>query len=564
MLNNSNAKGMKKLMVAIISLMLILVTTIGYSAGFVFAEENEPTQEMPAPDQTVPDQPAPDQAAPDQTVPDQPATDQPAPDQTVPDQPATDQPAPDQPSTDQAAPDQPATDQPAQDQQSEETPPQVSATSYIVMSGSTSQIVNGSHYERKMQPGSITLLMTAMVVIDNMYDDDELRNIVDITPELAAYGSTFKEGESVTVGDLLNAMLVGADCQAAEALASYSTSSREIFVNEMNSKCMELDIMDTQFTNPGGENETMQYSTAKDCAVIAQAAIRYQKVKDAFKKKSVIVKASTKETERDIEITNSDPLTAGSEDQLYKYSRGGIRGILGETMQYAAVSSKDGMEMIAVLMDSNPEPAAAEAKALLEYGDAHAEKNVIVKAGRRQGTARVRGGVWTRVAGYTETKGYAYVPPEGSEKLIQTQVVMLDNLEAPLKEGDKVGEFRIYVADELKGTVDLVTNKDVPVGWPPSKYYISNLVCIIAGVILFLIVLFFLRVLHVKRRRIRRAEAIRREKIKEIARRQMEIDEDRRRRNWNATGYDPLPPRTTDLRRENMNQALKSEEKERK
>ena len=537
---------MKKLMVAIISLMLILVTTISYSAFFAFAVENEEAQEQPAEQvqEQTPEQPA-----------EQPAEQRGEQTQDQAQQQPAEQPA------DQAQ-QQPAEQQP---QQPADALPQMSSSSWVVMSGSTSQIVAGSHADRKMQPGSITLLMTAMVAIDNMYDDDELKNTVDITSELAAYGSTFREGETVTVGDLLYAMLVGADVQAAEALASYSTSTRDIFVNEMNSKCMELDIMDTQFTNPGGEKETMQYSTAKDLAVITQAAVRYQKIKDALQKKSVIVKASTKETERDIEIVNSDPLLAGAEDQIYKYSRGGIRGLLGEqpVMQYAAISSKAGMQMIAILMDSNPDLAAAEAKALLEYGDAHVEKNVIVKAGKREGSARVKGGASTLVAGYTETAGYAYVPPEGSDKLIQTQVVMLDDLEAPLKEGDKVGEFRIYVADELKGTVDLVTHEEVPVGWPPSKYYISNLACVIIGAFLLLVIAFFIRVLTVKRRRAQRAEAMRRAKIREIARRQLEIDEDRKRRNWNGSGYDPLPPRTTDIRKEKMRQVIRDGEKER-
>ena len=127
---------------------------------------------------------------------------------------------------------------------------------------------------------------------------------------------------------------------------------------------------------------------------------------------------------------------------------------------------------------------------------------------------------------------------------------MYDDLNAPLKKGDKVGEFRIYVADELKGTVDLVIREDVPVGWYPSRFYISNTATMVIGVILLLLLLFLLRVLHVKRRRVRRREAVRRQKIREIARMQLEIDEDRKRRKWDATGYEAMPPRTTDIRKE--------------
>lgn len=442
--------------------------------------------------------------------------------------------------------------------------PEVSASSYIVMSGSTSEKVLTKHADRKMQPGKITMLMTAMVVIDNMYNDEELSNIVDIDEELASCGSTYKLGESITVGDLLMAMLVGGDEQSAEALASYSASSREVFVNEMNSKSMELGIMDTQFMNPDGSYEITQYSTASDLAVITQAAFRYQKIKDALGLSSKKISVIRNKEIREIEIVSTNPLLAGKADQKYKYIKGGILGNLKEpsdSEQFAAVSVKDDMQLIVILMDSDKEKAAFDAKDLFEYGDSKVTKNTIVKKNKLEGYARVRGGAVTRVAAYTETKGFAYVPPEGSDSLIQTQVVMLDGLEAPLKAGDKAGEFRIYVADELKGTVDLVIKRDVPEGWPPSEIYISNTATVIISVILALLILLFIRIQSVKRRRARRREAMRRQKIRELARMQMEIDEDRRRRNWNGTGYEPMPPRTSDIRREAISEALGREER---
>ncbi len=474
-------------MVAIISVILILVTTIGYSGFFdVYADENEKTTTTAVAKKA----------------------------------------------------------------------PSVTASSYMVMSGSTSEKVASLHADRKMQPGKITLLMTAMVAIDNMYNDSELKNTVETGTIIAEYGDTFKLGESASVGDLLNAMLVGGDVQAAELLAKYSASSRDIFVNEMNSKCMELGIMDTQFTNASGRYDINMYSTASDLAVITQAAFRYQIVKDALAKKNVTITASVKKNARKIELQSTDPLLTGNEKIAYEYTKGGILGLVDESVnsaQFAAISTKDDMQMIVVLMDSKKENAAVEAKALLEYGDAKATKNTIVKKGKMVGHARVRGGAVTRVPAYTETKGFAYVPPEGSDSLIQTQVSMYDDLEAPLKKGDKVGEYRIYVADELKGSVDLVLQQDVPEGWFPSRYYISNAGAIAAGAVLFLLVAFILRVIYVKRRREKRRAAMRMQKIRELARMQLEIDEDRKRREWSGNGYEAMPPRTTDIRKESIN-----------
>ena len=437
--------------------------------------------------------------------------------------------------------------------------PNTTASSYMVMSGSTSEKVVEKHADRKMQPGKITMLMTAMVAIDNMYNDDELKNTVETGETIAEYGNTFAEGESVTVGDLLDAMLVGGDVQAAELLAKYSASSRKIFVNEMNSKCMELGLMDTQFTNASGRYDINMYSTAADLAVITQAAFRYQKIKDALMKKDVTIKASVKKQSRDIRFTATDPLLTEDEQTGYQYLKGGIFGTVPDTgtaSQFAAVATKDDMQLVVVLMDSEADKAAAEAKDLLEYGFTKVTMNTIVKKNKLSGYARVRNGAITRVPAYTETKGFAYVPPEGSDALIETQVAMFSDLEAPLEKGDKVGEFRIYVADELKGTVDLIIKTNVPVGWWPSKYYISNRATVILSVILVLLLLFLLRVGHVKRRRARRREAMRRAKIRELARMQMEMDADRVRREWNSTGYDPIAPRTTDLRREAMTQEI--------
>lgn len=433
--------------------------------------------------------------------------------------------------------------------------PDITSSSAIVMSGSTSEVVYEKHSERKMSPGRITMLMNAMVVIDNMYNDAELSNTVDITEKLMEYGDTFQVGESVSVGDLLSAMLVGGSEQAAEALATYSASSRKIFIKEMNSKAMELGLMDTQFSNPKGSYNAKTYSTAKDCAVITQAAMRYELIKDCFAQRTVKVTAVSSAGEREVSFRNTNPLLTGSkQSELYNLTKGGILGEVGDPVkgvQYAGVATVDDMQLIVILMDSKASKAAYEAKALLQYGDTKVTRNTIVKAGKKVGKARVRGGNITHVKAYTETKGFAYVPPEGSNDLVQTEVVMFENLEAPLKEGSKVGEFRIYVADELKGTVDLVTKTEVKRGWWPSRYYISNFTTVIICIILLLILALILRIIYVKKRR-EKIKAIKRERrLREMARQQLAMEEDRRRRNWtDRTGVadTQIGLRTGDLR----------------
>lgn len=445
------------------------------------------------------------------------------------------------------------------------TMPDVTSSSYIVISGSTSEVVLQHHSDRKMAPGKITSLVTAMVVIDNMYNDCELDNSVTITKKLSEYGNTFQLGDKITVRDLLTAMLVGGDGQAAECLASYSASKRSIFIKEMNSKALELELLDTHFTNPSGSYNTKQYSSAADCAKIAQAAQRYKLIKEAFEVKSSVISVLNGKQSRQVTVRATNPLLVGTNPaDKYENIDGGILGTLNEpktASQYAGIATIDDMQFIVILMDSSRTKVAYEAQGLFEYANTKVTRNTIVKAGKRVGSVRIRGGAKTKVGAYTETKGFVYVPPEGSDDLITTEVVLYKDLNAPLSKGDKVGEFRIKVADELKGTVDLVIKDDVEPGWILSNIYISNFATIIIGAVIFAIFLLWLRIIAVKRRRKRLKAARRQRKLRELARQQAQMDEDREARNWNYApqDYEPLPPRTTDIRKAAINEAMEAE-----
>lgn len=388
--------------------------------------------------------------------------------------------------------------------------PQIEAGGAVVYSASTSELVYSLHEDRKLQPGKLGLLMTAMIVIDNMHSDKEYQTKIEITKAAAEKDKSLgAAGSTMSLYDLLEKMLINGSDAAAELLIDYSSSSTDIFVSEMNSKAIALGLLNTQFANGTGASNSSQYSSAYDCAVIAQYALRYEKIKQILT-----------ETKSDVEY-----------DSIY----GAMLSVLGDDgkdIQYLGIASEDDMELVVVMLNSVEKKRQDEAEALFEYGYDKVSRHSIVKAGKKVGKARVRNGAKTKVAAYTASKGYAYIPPEGSTNLVKTEAVLYDGLSAPLKAGDKVGEYRIYVADSLKGTVDIVVKEDVEKGWFLSKFYISNIATItIVLVVLFVIYIIF-RILHLKRRKKKLRELRRRQKIREEARKRLEIEEDRRRRGW--------------------------------
>lgn len=385
----------------------------------------------------------------------------------------------------------------------------ITAESAIAFSGSTSEVVLGIHEDRKIAIGDVEKLLNAMVVIDNMHNTKEYDNKVIIKAASAKLGDLYTKGQEVSVRQLISDMLTKNSDEAASALSRYSATKPKIFVSMMNSKIMEMGLMSTQLVNATGRYHSEQYSSAYDLAVIAQHAMRYDAIKDALMKNANVARPSG-----------------------FVAAFAGDVGGPRSSSQAIVISERDGMQIITVLLDESESGIQKDADKLTKYAFANATSDTIVKAGKRVGTARVKHGNIVHVGGYTKTKGYAYIPPEGSDSLVQTRVVMREGLEAPLKKGAKIGEYRIYVADELKGTVDIVTDREIKTGWFPSYIYISNMTVIIIGVILLVILFFIMRIRHIKRMKKKQMERRRKKKIREMAMQQMQQDEDRARRNW--------------------------------
>jgi D-alanyl-D-alanine carboxypeptidase (penicillin-binding protein 5/6) len=409
------------------------------------------------------------------------------------------------------------------------TPPDIGASSAVVMSLSTGQVVYSLHSDRKLPAGATAQLMTVLTTIRKMHDLKEMDNNVEITSSIAKHGTLFKEGDSVSVRNLMYAVLLEQSEEAAYALAIYSSGKESTFVNEMNSLARELGMVGTHYENSTGSYKTEQYSTAADTAKLAAKAYRYKTIRHMSSQKTKTITTAQKT----VTLKNINPLMSGSYKCRGIYA--GCYGILSRPDShsvYIGAASRDDMEIVVVIMEGNESSTAKDAKSLIEYGYKTVDKKVIIEAGQKEGHVFVRHGERTIVPVYTAAKGYVYIPEEGSSSLISTKKVIYKHVKAPLHKGQKVGEYRIYVADEYEGSVDLVVRDDIGEGWFPSYIYISNAA---STVILILMAAFFVTVLrlrHINKKRKKLKEKKRREKIRELARKQKEIEDDRIRRNW--------------------------------
>lgn len=155
------------------------------------------------------------------------------------------------------------------------TEPNIPATAALVMDANTGNILYGKNEYDKMYPASITKIMTAILVIENLDLNTSLvasSGAVNSIP--SGYSIAYlNSGEVVPVSDLLKMLMVISANDAANVLAEGVGDSLDNFASLMNEKALELNMTSTNFTNAYGLHDENHYSSAHDLAILMQYCI---------------------------------------------------------------------------------------------------------------------------------------------------------------------------------------------------------------------------------------------------------------------------------------------------
>ena len=159
--------------------------------------------------------------------------------------------------------------------------PALSAKSYLLYDYTSSQVLVNQNAEARMEPASLTKLMTAYLVFDALKHGTLLPE-QNLTVPAAAVRNTgsgesrmlLKAGQNVTVGELLRGLIVQSGNDAAVTLALNIAGSEAGFVDLMNREAKRLGMNNTHFANPVGLPGAQHYSSAFDLALLAAAIVR--------------------------------------------------------------------------------------------------------------------------------------------------------------------------------------------------------------------------------------------------------------------------------------------------
>lgn len=417
--------------------------------------------------------------------------------------------------------------------------PDVEAKSAIILCGDTGEIIWEKNADEKMEPASMTKLMTALLAVENLKPDQEVEvtGEADAMPETKIYLQT---GEKITVEELLYGLLLESGNDAAVALAIATAGSVEDFAAMMNERAKEIGCTNTNFVNPSGLADENHYSTARDMVMIAKEALSNETVRKIAGTAEHTIPATNAYEERNLENTNYflkgvDKEVNGKKIKVDKYDGvfGGKTGYVGEDKAALVTGlSADGLEIYSLVMGSSLEGRYSDVKELMDYGKANVSKYTVFEKGDEFGKVKLLGGAVNKVKAVAADNGYINLPEGVSASLVTTECVYTDSLFAPVKKGQKIGVVEVYIAGELKKTVELVAAEDIKEGWFLSGIGISNFQTVMIGVFLAVILIGFVTIISMRIRNKRKLARIRRRKLEEEALRQLEREEDLKRRGW--------------------------------
>ena len=153
--------------------------------------------------------------------------------------------------------------------------PDIGAKAALIMDYDTGLLLYEKNIHESMPMASLTKIMTAILILE----DHELSEVVAVQSNfngLEGVRIWLRQGERLTVNDLLKALLIRSAGDAALALAEHHSGTVDDFVVAMNVRAKELNLIHTHFENPIGLDAEGHYSSAYDLAILSKYALHFE------------------------------------------------------------------------------------------------------------------------------------------------------------------------------------------------------------------------------------------------------------------------------------------------
>ena len=339
----------------------------------------------------------------------------------------------------------------------------VSSPSVILIESSTGQVIYESNSTERRSPASITKIMTLLLTFEALKEGRVSLQDQVITSEYASSmgGSQvyLAAGETQTLDTMIKCIAVSSGNDASVAVAEHIAGSEEAFVDLMNQKAAELGMVDTHFEDCCGLSDSDgHYSCARDVAIMSRELTT--KYPDIFNYTTIWMEDIEHKTAQ-----GTSTFTLSSTNKLlkqYEWTTGLKTGSTSKALYcLSATADKDNMELIAVVMAApDNKTRFQDAMALLSYGYSVSQMYTDENKDPLP-EQKIEGGIEDVL--YLSYAGpFEYLDTSGSNlSEIQKEISLPDVVQAPVTEGDAIGEAVYKLNGTRIGSVSILAAKSV-------------------------------------------------------------------------------------------------------
>ncbi len=318
---------------------------------------------------------------------------------------------------------------------------EVNAKGAVLMELSSGQVLFEKDPHNKVAIASVTKVMTLLLVMEALDAGQiQLDEMVTCSAEAASMGGSqiwLEEGETMSVHDLLKAAAVVSANDACAALAEHICGTIEAFVAKMNERAAQLGMQDTRFLDCSGLNDEA-YSSAYDVALMSRELMKHPKITEY----TTIWMDSLRGGKSELVNTN----------KLVRHYKGATGLKTGTTQKagycLSATAQRDGMGLVAVILGSpTTDERFGGARKMLDYGFAsYSIHTPEIDMSQLQPVPVLRG-VESVVPLAVETPTPLLLK-KGQEKAVTTTIEVAQDVEAPVLEGQILGEIVLKLDDK--------------------------------------------------------------------------------------------------------------------
>ena len=334
--------------------------------------------------------------------------------------------------------------------------PELNLKSYMLIEPNTNTVIAESNSDGLVEPASMTKVMTAYVVADQIKNDlisiDDKVLISEKAWKMGGSKMFIEVGKRVSILDLLKGIIIQSGNDAAVAIAEYVGGTEDGFVDLMNSYAGSLGMSNTNFTNSTGLPSDQHLTSAKDLAILTSNFItKFPDIYALFKEKEFEYGGITGNK------FNRNKLLWRDE------TADGVKTGHTSSAGYCLIGSakRSNMRLITVVAGSDSaNNSFSDTQRLLEYGFRFYATQKYFDANKEYTTVKVWGGKIDNLSLGVE-EDISITLPRTNFKGIKVNYNAKNNIQAPITKGQKLGTLELINNEEIVLTADLVALNDV-------------------------------------------------------------------------------------------------------